>query len=290
MYSRHKSLNFGQYIPDDKVLNKKVPENPKYKHVRPAIDTGKNVKSHIDELKEKQKSSSHKKDEVFYRVKLSSFIKLAISVAQEIFKQEERGDFSSRLEVENSSENHKEDKNILANVLIGIGELDLRNERKKQPVSQPKIERKIPYLLLDVRDQEEFRRGHIKTAKHYPASMLSRSIGYEIEEMKHYKNNRPELIVLYDNDESIAPRVATTLVQRGYDNIYVLSGGLNLGYEIFPRALMASVTTRLPSKMSPSSSVQIKTSSEYFSQEDVENIQQYLEDCPQRSKFSHLSS
>lgn len=33
------------------------------------------------------------------------------------------------------------------------------------------------------------------------------------------------VILLYDNDEKIAPGAATTLVQRGYDNIFMLSGG-----------------------------------------------------------------
>jgi len=30
---------------------------------------------------------------------------------------------------------------------------------------------------------------------------------------------------LYDNDEKIAPEAAATLVQRGYDNVFMLSGG-----------------------------------------------------------------
>lgn len=285
MYSHHKSLNFGQYVPNDKVLNKKVPENPKYKHVKPAVDTGKNVKRHIDELKEKQKNCHHKKDEVFNRVKFSTFIKLAITVAKEIFKQEEAGDCISEENVENSSEINKIDKSRLANVLMGIGEIDLRNEKQKK-VIPPKIEKKVPYLLLDVRDKDEFIRCHIKTARHYPAAMLSRSIGYEIEEMKHYKNNRPELIIVYDDDESIASRVATTLVQRGYENIYLLSGGLKLGYEVFPRSLMASVITGHSSSTMPISTVQIKTtSSEYFSQEDVENIERYMEDIPRKGNY-----
>jgi len=33
------------------------------------------------------------------------------------------------------------------------------------------------------------------------------------------------VILIYDNDEKIAPGAATTLVQRGYDNIFMLSGG-----------------------------------------------------------------
>ncbi|GFY54337.1 centrosomal protein of 41 kDa B [Trichonephila inaurata madagascariensis] len=241
----------------------------------------KNVKRHIDELKEKQKNCHHKKDEVFNRVKFSTFIKLAITVAKEIFKQDESGDKYANFWLFSTMKFSSREKFVL----MGIGEIDLRNEKQKKIVP-PKIEKKVPYLLLDVRDRDEFLRSHIKTARHYPAAMLSRSIGYEIEEMKHYKNNRPELIIVYDDDESIASRVATTLVQRGYENIYLLSGGLKLGNEIFPRSLMASVVTGHSSSITPVSTVQIKTtSSEYFSQEDVENIERYMEDIPRKGNY-----
>ena len=39
------------------------------------------------------------------------------------------------------------------------------------------------------------------------------------------KNKDGRVILLYDNDEKIAAGAATTLVQRGYDNIFMLSGG-----------------------------------------------------------------
>ena len=39
------------------------------------------------------------------------------------------------------------------------------------------------------------------------------------------KNREGKVIVIYDNDERLAPNAATTLVQRGYDNIFMLSGG-----------------------------------------------------------------
>ena len=39
------------------------------------------------------------------------------------------------------------------------------------------------------------------------------------------KNKPGKIIVLYDEDETIAPRVATTFIQREVDNIFMLSGG-----------------------------------------------------------------
>ena len=41
-----------------------------------------------------------------------------------------------------------------------------------------------------------------------------------------FKRNKPgKIILVYDDDEKISPGVATTLVQRGYDNLFMLSGG-----------------------------------------------------------------
>ena len=39
------------------------------------------------------------------------------------------------------------------------------------------------------------------------------------------RNIPGKIIVVYDEDERIAPHAATTLVQRGYDNLFMLSGG-----------------------------------------------------------------
>jgi len=39
------------------------------------------------------------------------------------------------------------------------------------------------------------------------------------------KNKEGKVIMIYDDDERLAATAATTLVQRGYDNIFMLSGG-----------------------------------------------------------------
>jgi hypothetical protein len=46
--------------------------------------------------------------------------------------------------------------------------------------------------------------------------------------MLHYKNKEGKLIIVYDYDESISHKFATTLVQRGYDNVFMLSGGIRI--------------------------------------------------------------
>jgi len=39
------------------------------------------------------------------------------------------------------------------------------------------------------------------------------------------KNQTGKIILIYDEDERIAPKAASTLVERGYDNLFMLSGG-----------------------------------------------------------------
>lgn len=40
------------------------------------------------------------------------------------------------------------------------------------------------------------------------------------------KNKADKIIIIYDENEKIARVASTTLVQRGYDNIFMLSGGI----------------------------------------------------------------
>ena len=39
------------------------------------------------------------------------------------------------------------------------------------------------------------------------------------------KNKLGKIIILYDEDERLAPAAATTFVQREVDNVFMLSGG-----------------------------------------------------------------
>jgi rhodanese-related sulfurtransferase len=83
----------------------------------------------------------------------------------------------------------------------------------------------LPYLLLDIRTRDEYDECHIISSLSYPIAMLSRSINNETPELLAYKNQPGKIIVVYDDDEKLAPKAATTLVERGYDNLFLLSGG-----------------------------------------------------------------
>ncbi len=45
---------------------------------------------------------------------------------------------------------------------------------------------------------------------------------------------------MYDEDEILAPQVATTLMERGYENVFMLSGGLKVAKHCFPHSLVVT--------------------------------------------------
>lgn len=135
----------------------------------------------------------------------------------------------------------------LQSVIKGIGELDTE-DRERQMRRFARAERNLnklqqnsdlPYLLLDIRERDDFNQCHIISALSYPIAMLSRSVNNETPEMLAYKNQSGKIILIYDDDEKLAPRAASTLVQRGYDNLFMLSGGLKLAVRKFPEGLVA---------------------------------------------------
>ena len=60
------------------------------------------------------------------------------------------------------------------------------SESSSVKINMKKRER--PFLILDIRDAEEFKRGRIVTSKSYPAVRLSRSVNYESKDMLKFKN------------------------------------------------------------------------------------------------------
>lgn len=81
-------------------------------------------------------------------------------------------------------------------------------------------------LLLDVRDKDEFASFHLREARNYPGSMMSRSIYQFTPEILDFTNKEGKLMVLYDLEEKVAAAVGTAWYEKGIDNFVVMSGGL----------------------------------------------------------------
>ncbi|KAK7102620.1 centrosomal protein of 41 kDa-like isoform X2 [Littorina saxatilis] len=204
-----------------------------------------------------------KKDEFFKRMKVTTFVQLIIQVADfdtlldtphigqgdtdtpfrpdtadleiQQIQSERGGGGASNGSV--ATPHGDSSRSRLEEVIRGVGEYDLNEGGggNKRPVVNSS---NCPYLMLDIRDKDAYDECHIITAQSYPTAMLARSVNYESKDMLRFKNQEGKIIIMYDNDESMAPRAATTLVERGYENLFMLSGGLKVAGKVFPDGLL----------------------------------------------------
>eukprot|EP00794_Sanderia_malayensis_P005924 gene5924-6610_t len=249
------------------ILNKKIPENPRYKHIGATVDTGSSVTKYLGKIEDLRKNYRLRKDEIFKRMKASTFAQLVLQVAEVVNLELERERLSTAgtlIDETGNGYSHdvpplpldKEDvdktppnssRSTLQEVISGVGEMQMKesntNETPRQNADLVEFEvpetSSLPYLLLDVRDKDAFDQCHIIGAQNYPSAMLSRSVNYFTKDILDYldnkqKNKAGKIIVLYDEDERIAPGCATIFVQRDVENVLMLSGGMKVISKKFP--------------------------------------------------------
>lgn len=98
----------------------------------------------------------------------------------------------------------------------------IRNRGDKtqvSPVEATLLINREDAVVVDVRDEAEFTRGHIPNARHLPLSDLERRSG-ELEKFK----SRP--IIIYCQSGSRSASAITQLKKAGFDKLHSLRGGL----------------------------------------------------------------
>lgn len=80
------------------------------------------------------------------------------------------------------------------------------------------------FLLLDLRDPDEYDFWRIKEALNYPAPNIGRD--KIIPELFRFKNQPNKLIIIYMGDERKGTAAANLMAEKGYENVFLLSGGI----------------------------------------------------------------
>uniref|UniRef100_A0A8C7E173 Centrosomal protein 41 n=1 Tax=Naja naja TaxID=35670 RepID=A0A8C7E173_NAJNA len=322
-------------------LTKRIPQNPKYQHVKTRLDTGNSMTKYTEKLEEIKRNYRYKKDELFKRLKVSTFAQLVIQVAtlsDETLKglpeegQKLDGDAApaeNNLEIaETNGKGSPEEKpaspilfinntgagesyrSTLQSVISGVGELDLGKGDPKEteltvPNNGPYPD--CPYLLLDVRERDAYEQCHLVGAHSYPIATLSRTMNPYTNSILEYKNAHGKIIILYDDDERVASQAATTMCERGFENLFMLSGGLRVIAQKVPEGLVtgsfpasclvASQPGSARKKATPQSPLPQAAENKWrFTAEDLQKIQYYLQeeqfpsDPASKTPPSHLSS
>ncbi|XP_051238164.1 centrosomal protein of 41 kDa isoform X1 [Dicentrarchus labrax] len=319
------SLNRG--IGNVEYMKKRIPKNAKYQNVKTRLDTGCSLSKYMEKLEEIKKNYRYRKDEIFKRLKVTTFAQLVLQVASvsdlnesddgESHGPEDSLSVVSDADLECLSEHingspqasplsdRQDDgytremcysaRSTLLSVISGVGELNLdRNNQKMknesvfspEPADRPYPD--CPYLLLDVRDRDQYDRCHIISAHSFPIATLSRTMNPYTKEVLEYKNAAGKILIVYDEDERIASQAATVMCERGFENLFMLSGGLKVIAQKFPEGMTTgSIPTSCLS--SPTSSKVKKSSLPHqpslaaerkwrFTSDELAKIQEQLEE------------
>uniref|UniRef100_A0A8B9V5N2 Rhodanese domain-containing protein n=2 Tax=Anas zonorhyncha TaxID=75864 RepID=A0A8B9V5N2_9AVES len=301
-------------------LSRRIPQNPKYQHIKTRLDTGCSLTKYIEKLEEIKRNYRYKKDELFKRLKVTTFAQLVIQVAslsdetlgvtnEEIHKLEDgasdadaeltagtngkgspSGTPPSPVLFINSTGAGESYRSTLQSVISGVGELDIEKDTPKKEDAEAKDlpYPDCPFLLLDVRDRDAYDQCHIVGAYSYPIATLSRTMNPYTNSILEYKNAHGKIIILYDDDERLASQAATTMCERGFENLFMLSGGLKVLAQKIPEGL---VTGSLPPSCqgaAPPGSARKKAAPKApptraenkwrFTAEDLQKIKYYLEE------------
>ncbi|XP_060572201.1 centrosomal protein of 41 kDa-like isoform X3 [Ruditapes philippinarum] len=279
----------------------------------------------FDILKDADKSAAKrdynfKTDEIFRRMKVTTFVQLIMQVAEydntcslygksengserpdtaddEVYRiQRGGGDRSPAPSLAVTEGDYgapaagNTGRSTLQGVIKGEGELDRNREQRSSNNFSENVLSGCPYLLLDVRDEDSFKQCHIITAKNYPSAMLSRACNYETKDMLAFKNQPGKIIVVYDETENLANHCATTLYQRGYDNLFLLSGGMKVAYKIFPEGLLTGTPSDTVSETPRSKRKPEMADRDKFTADDLAKIDIYLNNALcDKSSGSRLS-
>ena len=206
-------------------VEKKMSSNPKYKDITKVIDTGNTIKSNqfmSDQLISKRKS------EMFKRVKGSTIIKL-INIAQSnqtesiynLGNEPQNEDIKDDNKSVTSQQTNKSNMTNVTAVTYATEMLGNLND--------------IDFIILDLREQCEYDRIHIVEAQSFPAVNISRD--KFTHQMIMMKNKPGKMIIMYHSDERNGIPYANNFFQKGYDNVYFLSGGIEDFVKKYPNYL-----------------------------------------------------
>lgn len=252
-------------------MAKRIPKNAKYHHIKTRLDTGCSLTKYMERLEEIKRNYRYRKDEIFKRLKVTTFAQLILQVASvsdlnenecesnrpddvlsvvsdaelESLSKHTNGSPQASLVTDHPDSREARDicytsRSTLLSVISGVGELNLDRGNHQPMLSTEPADRPYPdspYLLLDVRDRDQYDRCHIITAHSFPITMLSRTMNPYTKEVLDYKNAAGKIIIVYDEDERIASQAATTMCERGCENLFMLSGGLKIIAQKFPEGL-----------------------------------------------------
>ncbi|KAM8860872.1 centrosomal protein of 41 kDa isoform 1-T1 [Synchiropus picturatus] len=234
-------------IGDPEFLNRRIPMNRRYLHIKSVLDTGYSMSKYLEKLDEMHKNYRFRKGEIFKRLMVTKLAELILSVGASMNKDSKSTASADNIDLVPVMDLEKQPKatscrSTLLSVVTGVGQMSVQ-PNDPAAVNYTSVDLNVPYpdcpyLLLDVRDREQYERCHVISAFSFPRTMISRTMVPYPRIMLDYKNAPGKVIILYDENERLAVDVATYLCEIGYKNLFMLSGGLKVISIKFPEGMV----------------------------------------------------
>jgi len=176
-------------------LDNRVPVSKKYAHITGRLNTGLTMsKVKVITVRE----FSRRRDEIYYR--------LQPDMLEALYSEYEQRDGGGEVMGHMGSQFDRGGPTIITH----------------QESDRTEYDR--PYLILDMRDESDFAKGHLLHARSFPHQLLRRDQLHA--DVYQFRNKEEHLIILYCDKEDISRDAAKIMVDRGIDNIFLLTGGL----------------------------------------------------------------
>ena len=197
-------------MPSLSVLDRRIPPNPKYASIQSVIDTGASRK-HVSKFLSDQQLAK-RRSEHFRRAKpgkLAEWLKRFDEVCESVYDIPQK----------NSSDNSVACMSLAPSVVapsVGIRSV------VESTLTSSSFAR--GGLLVDLRDFEEYKRSRISNSINHPGILIPRDI-FSPQLIEHKKRVKGRPLIVYHKDDRKTSLYAALLVEKGWEEVWVLDGG-----------------------------------------------------------------
>ena len=205
-----KKSNFPNFITDKRTIAERYgmkqplhyKPNDRYKNIKNVVYTGPTMKN---ALKLSSSMIYKQRSELFKRIKPSMMVKLIVASQNKSIKEVNENEYDYEQKVKKPKE------------------IDLDNILSNKIKSTSEELSEIDFIIVDLREEKEYHKCHIKNAISYPSSLISQD--HFLKEMYTIKNKPNSIIIVYHKDDKTGASVSDLLILKGFENIYMISGG-----------------------------------------------------------------
>lgn len=198
------------------ILEKRIPVNPKYKAVTSVVDTGATVRRTPKVLSDQELAK--RRSELFRRVRNPRIA--------DLLRQLDPGEASESIYSYNAEEEGVDcSRSVIAPSVVSLGgqSLGLVSVVSSQAMG---IANTRSFLILDLRSPEEYSKGRITHAVSHSGNLIARDM-YHPAMMSFKVKRKGHYFLVYHADEKRSAHYATLLVEKGWEEVFIVEGGFD---------------------------------------------------------------